>query len=126
MPRKPCNSLMPERVRRRLHAGRLGIALDDLLDSSRSEGTGKPGLEEIAILGMGCEVGAQGRGEGLPEQDDPILGTLPLVDPNAAAVQVNVRDFNLAKLRDAHASIEQQPEHKRMLRVGGSVYFLIE
>src|SRR5262245_11716929 len=126
MPGKPGYRLMPECVRSRLHAGSLGVALDDLLDPLRCEGTGEAGLKEIAVLGMGREVGAQGRGEGLPEQDNPIFGTLPLVNSDSTGVQVNVRDFDLAQLRDPHAGIEKQSEHKRVLRVSGAIDFLIE
>jgi hypothetical protein len=43
MPGQPSNGLMPERVRRGFDAGRLGVALDDLLNPSGREGTSKPG-----------------------------------------------------------------------------------
>jgi hypothetical protein len=58
---------MAEGVRGSLHAGRFGVTLDDLLDAPGRERASKSGLEQPAVLRMGGQVGAQGRGEGLAE-----------------------------------------------------------
>jgi len=67
MPGEPGNRLMAECVRCALHAGCLGVVLDNLLDPPGSERTGQAGLKEIAVPGMGGKVGAEGRGKGLSE-----------------------------------------------------------
>ena len=47
---------------------------------------------------MGGEVGAQGRGERLAEQGNPIFATLPVVNPDAARFQVDVGNLDRAQL----------------------------
>jgi hypothetical protein len=107
-------------VRRGPDAGRLGVALDDLLDAPCRERAAQAGLEQLAILRMGCQ-GAQGRGEGLAEQNDPILAPLPLVDPDAAGFQVDVSNLDAAQLSDPHAgrtaaaALKQGPDQAALI-----------
>ena len=67
---------MAERVGRALDASLLGIQLNQLLYSSGAELPATAGLEQPAVLGVGGDVGSQGGGERLAEQDVPILAAL--------------------------------------------------
>src|SRR5260370_36849213 len=102
---QPGNRLMPERVRGGLDASGLGVVLDNLLDAPGCKLAGKPGLKQIAVLRMGCEVSAKGRCERLAEQNKPILVSLPFVDANPASLKVHVGYLDRAKLGDAHGGV---------------------
>lgn len=96
MLRQPRNRLMPERVRRGVHASTVGVVPDDLLDTPGRELRVAPSLEEVAVGWMGSDMRPQRRGEALAEEDVAILATLALVDPDLAGVQVHVGHQDVA------------------------------
>ena len=71
-------------------------------------------------------MGAKSRGEGLAEEDVPVLRPLALVDENLAVFQVHVGDLDAAQFRDPDAGVEQQPQHQGVLHVLGGVHSLVE
>ena len=56
VPRQPSDGLMPERVRRGLHAGLLRVTADDLLDAARRVLAVPPRLEQVAVAAVGRDV----------------------------------------------------------------------
>ncbi len=63
MPSEPCDALMAKTMGRCFDTSIFSIKLDDLLDSSCGELGVSPSLEEPTIVGMGRNVGSQGRGK---------------------------------------------------------------
>jgi len=123
---QPCDALVPEGMGRGLDPGLLRILLDDLLDPSRSILPIPLGLEQPAIPWMGGNVGAEGRGEGLAEQNKPVLAALPLVDPDLAVLQVHVGDFDVAEFRHPDGGVEHQPQHQGVLHIVGLIHHAVE
>jgi hypothetical protein len=71
-------------------------------------------------------VGPQCRGEGLAEQDVPVLAALPLFDPNLAVLQINIGDHHVAQLRDPDHRVEEQPQHQGVLNILGPIHDAVE
>ena len=102
---------MPKRMRRCPDSGLLGVVLDDLLDSTGRERRGPFRLKQLAVMGMGGDMGSEGRGEALPTKRTypcgPCLGSRDL-----ALVQINVSYFNLAEFGHPNRRKEYQPKHQ--------------
>ncbi len=126
VPGQPSDALMPKGMGRGLDSGLLRIFLGDLLHPPGSELAVPSGLQEPAILGMGCDMGSQGSGEGLGEQDIAMLAALALVDENLAVLQVNLGNLNPAQLRNLDPGVEHQPQHDCVLNVFGPIHNLVE
>ena len=90
---------MPEGMGGRLNAGLLGILLHDLLHPPGAELAAPPGLEQVAVLRVGGDVGAEGGGEALAEQDVAVLAALALVDEDLAVLKIDVGDLDGAAAR---------------------------
>jgi hypothetical protein len=89
-----------EGVGRGIHPSLLGIPLHDLLDTTGAEPPATPGLEKPAVLGVGGNVGPEGSGKGLAEEDIPVLRPLPLVDEYLAVFQVHVGDLDAVQFSE--------------------------
>jgi len=126
VPGEPCNTLVPEGVGSGFHPGLFGIFLDDLLNPPGGEFAVPPRLEEPAVVRVGRDMGSQGRGEGLAEENVAVLAAFALIDKDFAVLQVDFGHFNPAQLAHPDPGIEDQPEHEGMLNIFGSIHDLIE
>src|SRR5208337_1150898 len=84
------------------------------------------GLEEPAVIRVGCYVGSQGGGERLAEQHVTIFTALALVHPDLAGFDINFGDSDVAEFTDSHCCEEQEPEHQGVLDILGTIDDLIE
>src|SRR5271157_4266994 len=126
VPGQPGYALVPESVRSRLDASLFGVLGDDLLDTACRELAVSLGLEEPAVLRVGTDVRPQGCGEGLAEQHVPVFRAFALVDPDLAGFDINFGNSDVAEFTDPHRCEEQEPQHKGVLHILGTVHDLIE
>jgi len=75
---------------------------------------------------MSRNMRPHGRGKCLSKQNEAILRSLALLNPDLAVFQVNVRNFNVAKFTNSHRRIKKQPQHQRMLNVICLIYNFIK
>ena len=106
---QPGDRLMPEGVRRSLHACLLGVSLHDLLNAASRVSPMTACLEKSAVIGFRGNVGSQRRREAPAKQDVAVLRPLPLSDEDLATLQVHVGHLDPAKLADANRRVEQKP-----------------
>ena len=84
------------------------------------------GLEEPPVVGVSSDVGSQGGGEGLAEEDVTVLAAFALVDPDLAGFDINFGNSDVAEFTDPDRREEQEPEHQGVLDVLGTIDDLIE
>ena len=72
------------------------------------------------------DVRLQRRGERPPEQNDSILTSLALVDPDLAVLKVHVGDLHVAQFADTNTGEEQKTQHQCALHIVRSIHELIE
>src|SRR5271165_1653106 len=75
---------------------------------------------------VGSDVRSQGGGEGLAEQYVPVFRALALVHPDLAGFDINFGDSDVAEFTYPHRREEQEPQHKSVLDILGTVHDLIE
>ena len=99
IPGQPRDRLVPEGVRSRFDSSLVGVLGDNLLDPSRAELAMPLSLEEPSVVRVGCDVGSQGRGEALAEEDVAVLRALALVDSDLAGFEINIGDYRCCRVR---------------------------
>ena len=62
--------------------------------------TGEANEEQPTVVLVVGDVSSQGRGEGLAEQNEPVLAAFALIDPYFAVLQVHVGDFDFTEFGD--------------------------
>ena len=75
---------------------------------------------------VGSDVRSQGGGEGLAEQHVPVFRAFALVDPDLAGFEINFGNSDVAEFTDSHRREEQEPQHKSVLDILGTIDDLIE
>src|SRR5271166_2767364 len=84
------------------------------------------GLEEPAVMRVGCDVCSQSRSEGLAKEHVPVFRAFALVDPDLTGFDINFGDSDVAEFTYPHRREEQEPQHKSVLDILGTVYDLIK
>jgi hypothetical protein len=93
------------------------VALHDLLHAPNRERREPRGLEKVAVLWIGSQMGLKHQAKALGEEDVAVLLPFSLVDKNLALFKVDVSNFDLHQFANAHSSKEEKLQHDFVLKV---------